>query len=103
MMKALTQTRKLAELRAKTDRQLLDVIDIHISRGLACIRQMAEADSGVFLPIGERFRNLACHEYAEAKRLQQLLEASGNAGHADARLRELREYLSTSTVRSACA
>ncbi|MGP8246803.1 MAG: hypothetical protein ACLQVN_20080 [Bryobacteraceae bacterium] len=102
-MKVVTKTRKLAELRAKTDRQLLEIIDIHLSRGLAYIRQMAEADSRELCAIAEKFRNLASREHTEAERLQKLLEASGEDRHAAARLRELREYLSASAVRSACA
>jgi hypothetical protein len=99
-MKVLTQTRTLAELRAKTDRQLLDIIGIHLSRGLAYARQMAGADSRGFFPIVEKFRSLAHREYAEAERLQQLLEASGKTSHTAA-FRELREYLNA--VRGACA
>jgi len=101
-MKVFTQTRKLAELRAKTDRQLLDIIDIHLGRGLAYARQMVGADSRGFFPIADKFRNLAHREYAEAERLQQLLEASGKTSHtAAAGFRELREYLNA--VRGACA
>jgi len=104
-MKVLRQTQKLAELRAKTDQQLLEITGIHLSRGLAYVRQMAEADSRGFFQVAEKFRSLASHEYAEAERLQKLLDTSGKTGRIDARFRQLREYLASGspTVRSACA
>ncbi len=105
-MKLLKQPRKLAELRAKTDRQLQEVIDIHLSRGLAYIRQMAEADSRGLFQTATKFCSLASRECAQSERLQQLLDAKGKTSQtAAARCRQLREYLASasSAVRSACA
>ena len=102
-MKVLKQTQKLAELRAKTDQQLLEVTDIHLSRGLAYVRQMAEAERHGFFQVAEKCRDLASHEYAEAERLQELLDTPGKTGRLDARFRQLRESLASCAVRSACA
>jgi hypothetical protein len=97
------QTRKLAELRAKTDRQLLEVVDIHLNRGLDYVGLMAEADSRGHARVAEKFRHLAAQECDEAERLQAMLESAGEPNHAAARLRELRECLSAAIVRTACA
>ena len=102
-MTVYLQTRKLAELRAKTDRQLLEVVDIHLNRGLDYVRLMAEADSRGHTEIAESFRNLAARECDEVERLQAMLKSAGKPGHATARLRELRENLAAGDVRTACA
>ena len=102
-MTVYLQTRKLAELRAKTDRQLLEVVDIHLNRGLDYVRLMAEADSRGHTQIAEEFRNLAGQECEEVERLQAILKSAGKPGRAAARLSELREYLSAGGVRTACA
>ena len=103
-MRVFTQTRKLAELRAKTDQQLLEIIDIHLNRGMAYVCQMAEADSRGYFPVAEKFRNLASQECNEAEGLRELLGTSGKSGRIDTRFRQLREYLVSGApaVRSAC-
>jgi len=102
-MKVLKQAEKLAELRARTDRQLIEVVDIHLNRGFDYIRLMAEADSRGHTEVAERFGNLASLECAEAERLQRILEAAAKPSHSAGRLCELRAYLSCYNVRSACA
>jgi hypothetical protein len=97
------QTRKLAELRAKTDQQLQEVVEIHLNRGLDYAGLMVDAESRGHSQLAESFRNLALQECDETERLQAILAAAGKSHPAAARLRELREYLGTDTVRIACA
>jgi hypothetical protein len=99
-MKVLKQAQKLAELREKTDRQLRVIIDNHLTRGLGYVRQMTEAHCRGLVRNADGFRHLAWQEYAQAERFQQVLEA---VGKDDARVLELRDALSSRTVRAACA
>jgi hypothetical protein len=68
-----TQTRKLAELRAKTDHQLLNLLQVQLERGLEYARLMEEAHAaGQPAKAGEWYA-LVQETYCEANRLAQLM------------------------------
>lgn len=86
-MTHLRETRKLAELRAKTDRQLLALVSTQLDRALAL------AEAGEYLIRAEEI-------YREVRRL---LPLAGTANHAEwcrltARMKRLREVLDSYSV-----
>ena len=86
-MTRLRETRKLAELRAKTDRQLLALVSAQLDRALAL------AEAGEYLIRAEEI-------YREVRRLLPLAESASHAEwcRLTARMKRLREVLDSYSV-----
>ena len=84
-MKLTTDTRKLAELRAKTDRQLIDLVAGCLERGYALLESPADEES----------YTLAEDAYCEAFRLSSALYTLPEIEHRRlaGRLERLRRLL----------
>jgi len=68
-MKTRLQSSKLIELRAKTDRQLVQLIDRRIEAGLSFLRWAAESHDRAHWTSKEIFHTSACQAYDEARNL----------------------------------
>ena len=86
-MSATAQLSKLAELRAKTDRDLVSIIDNALEVGLLLAANEPEVD-----PHGVLHRR-AADIYAETVRLVEKVEDVGERRQLEERVRQLRNAL----------
>jgi hypothetical protein len=70
--------KKLAQLRARTDRQLVELISAKLDRGFAYARVLAARDSGASRPMSREFLQRAEEAWHEANHLLPAL--GGNVG-----------------------
>jgi len=68
-MKTRLQPAKLLELRSKTDRQLVQLINSRLNAGLVFLRWAVESDDRGQWASRDIFRDNACRAYAEALKL----------------------------------
>jgi hypothetical protein len=76
-MRTRLQPSKLVELRAKTDRQLVQLINSRLNAGLVFVRWAAESDERGQWTSREIFRDSAFRAYAEARKLLPWSRAAG--------------------------
>jgi len=89
-------TKKLAQLRARTDRQLVDLISARLDRGFAYARVLAARDSQSQTPAMREFEQRAESAWREAHQLLPALRGTSETEHAallDLRAAVLREVL----------
>jgi len=87
--------KKLAQLRARTDRQLADLISTKLDRGFAYARVLAARESQASSPAAREFQQRAEDAWREANHLLPALGRDSESGYAALlrRARILREVL----------
>ena len=91
-MKIRLQTAKLIELRAKTDRQLFELINRRVDAGLAFVRLATESGHQSQWTADQIFRASACRAYTEASRLLPLIDSPSRL-RVEFKLEQLRRGL----------
>ena len=87
-MSATAQLSKLAELRAKTDRDLVSIIDNALEVGLLLAANEPDVE-----PAGVLHRRAAADIYADTVMLVQRVEDVGERRRLEEKLRQLRNSL----------
>lgn len=88
-------TKKLAQLRARTDRQVMELISARLDRGFACARVLAARESQAQAAAVREFQQRAEDAWREAHHLLPALSGIAETDRADLlrRAETLREVL----------
>ena len=97
-----SQTRKLAELRAKTDHQLLNLLNFQLERGFEYARLMEEAHAAGQRAEMEQWHAHAYEAYCEASRLASMSPKTLESQRLNAALDRLRAFVEPAPAQAAC-
>jgi hypothetical protein len=89
----MSKVSKLSELRAKTDRELIELIGNELQLGFHLAVIAGEAKRENDFPFGEQPRSRAEQAYAEARRLLPKVEDVSEHRRLEEKLNQLREAL----------